>query len=61
MSKTVSRQYPLLIDDRINAIILSEYMFVLQMLFKEMYRKGTVQSTCSQQSDKSAGGAVNTT
>ena len=61
MSKTVSRQYPLLIDDTINAIILSGYIFVLQMLFKEVYRKGTVQSTFSQQSDKSAGGAVNTT
>ena len=45
----------------INAIILSGYIFVLQMLFKEVYRKGTVQSTFSQQSDKSAGGAVNTT
>ena len=60
MSKTVSRQYPLLIDDTINDIILSGYIFVLQILFKEMYRKSTVQSTCSQQSDKSAGRAVNT-
>ena len=61
MSKTVSRQHPLLIDDTINYVILPGYIVVWQMLFKEMYRKGTVQSTCSQQSEKSAGGAVNTT
>ena len=44
-----------------NYLYLLPYIFVLQMLFKEVYRKGTVQSTFSQQSDKSAGGAVNTT
>ena len=36
MSKTVSRQYPLLIDDTINDVLLSGYIFVLQMLFKEI-------------------------